>query len=382
MLYVIWLLFNNLIVRRRRRSRLAVLQAHAVHGAGDVPASASLAALWLRSVEARGLRGDRAHRLRGVARARLRTHRRRGVRGRQSVAHPASVTRGAGHERQRRRAAGPAPRAGRRRATRPRSSTPSAASTRWPPSARAPCCRPRRWTASPAACGRRPTGSARSATRGSSTRRPGPFYVEGAEPGDTLAVHFVSIEPREAWGVSTTVPFFGSLTATATTALLHQALPERTWFYEIDRAERLVRYAALDTPFTAALPLDPMHGTVGVAPALRRGPLLARARRLGRQHGHPGDAGRGHLLPRGQRRGRDVQLRRRARPAGRGRDLRRRRRVRDGHAWSSSTWSRACRTPWPRLESDDVRHDDRARPSRWRTPSGSPTSRWCAGWPS
>jgi acetamidase/formamidase len=23
----------------------------------------------------------------------------------------------------------------------------------------------------------------------------GPFYVEGAEPGDTLAVHFVSIEP-------------------------------------------------------------------------------------------------------------------------------------------------------------------------------------------
>jgi acetamidase/formamidase len=97
----------------------------------------------------------------------------------------------------------------------------------------------------------------------------GPFYVEGAEPGDTLAVHFVSIEPRNAWGVSTTVPLFGSLTATATTALLHQALPERTWFYELDLAERLVRYAALDTPFTAALPLDPMHGTVGVAPALR-----------------------------------------------------------------------------------------------------------------
>ena len=96
----------------------------------------------------------------------------------------------------------------------------------------------------------------------------GPFYVEGAEPGDTLAVHFISIEPRATWGVSTTVPFFGSLTATATTSLLHQALPERTWFYELDRAERLVRYAALDTPFTTSLPLDPMHGTVGVAPAL------------------------------------------------------------------------------------------------------------------
>ena len=97
----------------------------------------------------------------------------------------------------------------------------------------------------------------------------GPFYVEGAEPGDTLAVHFVSIEPRHAWGVSTTVPLFGSLTATTTTALLHQALPERTWFYELDLADRLVRYAAIDTTFTAALPLDPMHGTVGVAPGLR-----------------------------------------------------------------------------------------------------------------
>lgn len=96
----------------------------------------------------------------------------------------------------------------------------------------------------------------------------GPFYVEGAAPGDTLAVHFVSIEPREAFGVSTTVPFFGALTGTATTALLHEALEERTWLYDIDRDERLVRYRALDSHFEVDLPLDPMHGTVGVAPAL------------------------------------------------------------------------------------------------------------------
>ncbi|MBE3009623.1 acetamidase/formamidase family protein [Microbispora sp. NEAU-D428] len=96
----------------------------------------------------------------------------------------------------------------------------------------------------------------------------GPFYIEGAEPGDTLAVHFVSIEPREARGVSTTVPFFGALTGTGTTALLHEALPERTWIYEIDRQARLVRYSALESPYEVDLPLDPMHGTVGVAPAL------------------------------------------------------------------------------------------------------------------
>lgn len=96
----------------------------------------------------------------------------------------------------------------------------------------------------------------------------GPFYVEGAEPGDTVAVHFRSIRPRGGRGVSTTVPLFGSLTATAVTAMLHPALPERTWVYEIDLADGVVRYDALDSPFQVALPLDPMHGTVGVAPPL------------------------------------------------------------------------------------------------------------------
>ena len=96
----------------------------------------------------------------------------------------------------------------------------------------------------------------------------GPYHVESAEPGDTLAVHFVSITPRGGRGVSSTVPLFGSLTATPATAMLHPALPERTWVYDIDVAAGVVRYEALDSPFTADLPLDPMHGTVGVAPAL------------------------------------------------------------------------------------------------------------------
>ena len=96
----------------------------------------------------------------------------------------------------------------------------------------------------------------------------GPFWIEGAEPGDTVAIHFLSIEPRFDWGVSTTVPFFGSLTATPSTAMLHDPLPERTWFYTIDAAAGVVRYAALDSAYEVDLPLDPMHGTVGVAPPL------------------------------------------------------------------------------------------------------------------
>ena len=97
----------------------------------------------------------------------------------------------------------------------------------------------------------------------------GPFYVEGAEPGDTLAVNFRRITPRGGRGASTTVPLFGALTATHATAMLHDPLPERTWIYEIDRDAGVVRYDALDSPYQVDLPLDPMHGTVGVAPALR-----------------------------------------------------------------------------------------------------------------
>jgi acetamidase/formamidase len=95
----------------------------------------------------------------------------------------------------------------------------------------------------------------------------GPFYIEGAEPGDTLAVHFVSVEPARDWGVSTTFPFFGALTATHTTALLHDPLPELVWLWQLDRAAGTCRFAARKGEFTVDLPLSPMHGTVGVAPA-------------------------------------------------------------------------------------------------------------------
>jgi acetamidase/formamidase len=96
----------------------------------------------------------------------------------------------------------------------------------------------------------------------------GPFYVDGAGPGDTLALHFARIEPRESYGVSTTVPLFGSLTATGLTAMLHPPLPEMTWIYAIDRVSRVVHYEANESGLRIELPLDPMHGTVGVAPAL------------------------------------------------------------------------------------------------------------------
>ena len=95
----------------------------------------------------------------------------------------------------------------------------------------------------------------------------GPFYVEGAEPGDTLVLHFVELTPARTWGVSTTIPFFGGLTSTDRTATLQDPLPERTWIYEVDSDKQTVGFQAQGSDLELALPMEPMLGTVGVAPA-------------------------------------------------------------------------------------------------------------------
>lgn len=95
----------------------------------------------------------------------------------------------------------------------------------------------------------------------------GPFYIEGAEPGDTLAVHFISIEPSRDWAASTTVPLFGALTSTHLTATLQAPLPEIVWMWQLDRQARICRFEANEGDFTVDLPMVPMHGTIGVAPA-------------------------------------------------------------------------------------------------------------------
>jgi len=95
----------------------------------------------------------------------------------------------------------------------------------------------------------------------------GPFRVPGAEPGDTLALHFVQIDPARDWGMSAIFPHFGALTRTHATAMLHEPLPEIVWRYDIDATAGVVRYRARRSAYTVELPLDPMLGTVGVAPA-------------------------------------------------------------------------------------------------------------------
>ncbi|MGX5655766.1 acetamidase/formamidase family protein [Geodermatophilus nigrescens] len=95
----------------------------------------------------------------------------------------------------------------------------------------------------------------------------GPIAVEGAEPGDTLAVHLVDIAPARDWAVSSTFPHFGALTTTHSTAMLHEPLEELVWLYEIDRERGTCLFRPRRGGPEVELPLDPMHGTIGVAPA-------------------------------------------------------------------------------------------------------------------
>ena len=94
----------------------------------------------------------------------------------------------------------------------------------------------------------------------------GPFFVKGAEPGDTLAIHLLDIQPARDWGVSTISPLFGALVGTKQTANLQEALPERVWIYDVDSEADQVIFRALDSDFKSSLPLDPFLGTIGVAP--------------------------------------------------------------------------------------------------------------------
>src|SRR6478672_13233722 len=95
----------------------------------------------------------------------------------------------------------------------------------------------------------------------------GPFYVEGAEPGDTLVLHLVSLEPARAWGASAAIPFFGGMTSTDRVVTLQEPLPDLTWIYELDRDRGTVGFVARYSDHRIELPLAPMLGTVGVAPA-------------------------------------------------------------------------------------------------------------------
>jgi acetamidase/formamidase len=74
------------------------------------------------------------------------------------------------------------------------------------------------------------------------------------------------MEPARDWGASAAIPFFGGLTSTDRVATLQDPLPDTTWIYELDRVRNTVTFVAGSSDFSVDLPVEPMLGTVGVAP--------------------------------------------------------------------------------------------------------------------
>ena len=95
----------------------------------------------------------------------------------------------------------------------------------------------------------------------------GPFYVEGAEPGDTLAVKILDLQVDGDTGIGAFAPGFGAINETNYTPMLHAPLPEKVWFYHIDHTANTATFKALDSDFSVKIPVHPFFGCIGVAPA-------------------------------------------------------------------------------------------------------------------
>jgi amidase len=91
----------------------------------------------------------------------------------------------------------------------------------------------------------------------------GPILIDGAEPGDAIAVHIESIRPRgdNPRGTCALIPFFGGLSNTALTATLNEPLPEIVRKIDVD--EQGVYWSKRVT-----LPYRPHIGTLSTSPEI------------------------------------------------------------------------------------------------------------------
>jgi amidase len=96
----------------------------------------------------------------------------------------------------------------------------------------------------------------------------GPFYIEGAAPGDTLVVRILKLTPNRDVAIShLRRSGISAVAGDSSTRMLNDPLPERRFVWRLDR---LRMTGTLDLPASASkrieLPLGPMLGRVGVAP--------------------------------------------------------------------------------------------------------------------
>jgi acetamidase/formamidase len=104
-------------------------------------------------------------------------------------------------------------------------------------------------------------------TPGHDNPQTGPFYIEGAEPGDTVVVHILKLEPARSYAVSSFSPGFGALVGNDQTAMLGPDFPETTWRYDVDVARNVARTTSADGKHSWEVPMAPFFGCIGVSPA-------------------------------------------------------------------------------------------------------------------
>ncbi len=86
----------------------------------------------------------------------------------------------------------------------------------------------------------------------------GPVYVEGAEPGDVLEVHFKSIRLRYDWGFNAIIPLKGGLA---------EEFPSLGYIFpSIDKKAMTASWKGI-----GPMPLAPFFGDLGVAPPASMG---------------------------------------------------------------------------------------------------------------
>jgi acetamidase/formamidase len=95
----------------------------------------------------------------------------------------------------------------------------------------------------------------------------GPFFIEGAQPGDMIAVRFLDlqVDGKQGWGANASG--LGMLNTNKYTPMISPDPTETMWFYDIDKASNTATFKAKHSNFTMKIPMKPFLGCVGVAPA-------------------------------------------------------------------------------------------------------------------
>jgi amidase len=104
----------------------------------------------------------------------------------------------------------------------------------------------------------------------------GPFYVEGAEPGDTLEVRLDRLWPNRERGVTGTLVAANVLDPWFVPSLPYDSAPDAdVWTLDLERGTGRLESPPPGLEHLGELPLDPMLGCFGVAP--ERGQAISTA---------------------------------------------------------------------------------------------------------